>query len=122
VFPSFHNWAQHLDGGATHLTINGTRPHDTDLFGLFIENAMLFAHQHFPVGERFVVLESWNHWLNGSQVEPSLLDGDLVVNATRDAIDRARYVIRTREGAPRTVLEAELVERIGLLCDAAKNI
>ena len=50
VFPSFHNWAQHLDGGATHLTINGTRPHDTYLFGLFIENAMLFAHQHFPVG------------------------------------------------------------------------
>lgn len=122
VFPAFHNWARHPDGGATHLTINGNRPLDTYLFGLFVENAMLFAHQHFAAGERFVFLESWNGWLDGSQVEPSLLDGDLVYDATRNAIDRGRYVIRTREGAPDGGIDDALRTRINLLCEAAKNV
>jgi hypothetical protein len=122
VFPAFYNWAHHPDGGATHLTIQGNRALDTYLFGLFVENAMLFAHQHFPPDERFVFLESWNSWLDGSQVEPSVLDGDLVYNATRNAIDRGRYVIRTREGAPQGGLDAEMKARIALLVEAAENI
>ena len=122
VFPSFHDWALHPDGGATHLTINGNRPLDTYLFGLFVENAMLFAHQHFPADERFVFLESWNGWLTGSQVEPSQLDGDLVYNATRNAIDRGRYVIRTREGAPEGGIGEELKNRIALLVEAAGSM
>lgn len=122
VFPAFHDWALHPDGGATNLTVNGNRPHDTYLFGLFVENAMLFAHQHFPVGERFVFLESWNGWLTGSQVEPSLLDGDQVYDATRNAIDRGRYVIRTREGAPEGGIGEELKKRIALLVEAAASI
>jgi hypothetical protein len=122
VFPAFHDWALHPDGGATHLTVNGHHPLDTYLFGLFVENAMLFAHQHFPVGERFVFLESWNGWLTGSQVEPSLLDGDQVYNATRNAIDRGRYVIRTREGAPDSGVDEALKSRIALLVEAAQSL
>ncbi len=122
VFPSFHNWASHPDGGATHLTVPGNRPLDTYLFGLFVENAMLYAHQYFPEGERFVFLESWNGWLDGSQVEPSVLDGDLVYNATRSAIDRGRYVLKTREGAPEGGIDGELKRRIALLVEASRNL
>ena len=122
VFPSFHNWARHVDGGATHLVSHGNRAIDTHMFGLFMENAMLAAYQGFAEGERFVFLESWNNWLDGSQIEPSQLDGYLVYDATRAAIDRARYVIRTRAGLPENGIDAAMRERIDLLCDAARDI
>lgn len=122
VFPSYYDWAVHPDGGATHLTVNGHQTFDAYLFGLFIENAMMFSHQNFPAAERFVFLESWNGWLTGSQIEPSLLDGDLIYNATRDAIDRARYVIRTREDAPEGGIDAAMKDRIALLVEAAQNL
>jgi len=119
VFASFHNWLRHPDGGSTHLTA-GSRPFDTHLFGLFVENSMLFAHSHFPAGERAIFLQSWNGWLDGTQIEPSLLDGDLVYNAARAAIDRGRYMIRTRGENPAEI-GAELKERVALLCEAAKG-
>jgi hypothetical protein len=122
VFPSFHNWVHFPNGGATHLVNHGNRPIDTYLFGLFVENAMLFTHQNFADDAQFVFLESWNGWLEGSQIEPSVLDGDLVFNATRAAIDRSRYVIQTRLGASPGHLQADLLERIDLLCEAARNI
>lgn len=119
VFAAFHNWVRHPDGGATHLTV-GNKPFDTHLFGLFVENAMLFAHSHFPADERAIFLQSWNGWLDGTQIEPSLLDGDLVFNAARAAIDRGRYMIRTRGDNPAGIDDA-LKERIGLLCEAARG-
>jgi hypothetical protein len=121
VFGAFHNWLDHPDGGATHLVAPGEAAVDPHLFGLFIENAMLFAHQHFPADERAVFVQSWNGWFDGSQIEPSLLDGDLVYNAVRAAIDRGRYMIRTRGESPEGI-SAALEERIGLLCEAARNL
>jgi hypothetical protein len=120
VFAAFHNWALFPDGGATHLVNYGNRPCDTHLFGLFVENAMLFAHRHFAPDERAVFLQSWNGWMEGSQIEPSLLDGDLVYNAARDAIDRGRYVIRTRGESPGE-LDHALQERVAMMCEAAKK-
>lgn len=122
VFPAFHDWALHPDGGATHLVAPGNKAVDTYWYGLFMENAMLHTHEHFPADERIVFLESWNGWLQGSQVEPSLLDGDLVYNATRDAIDRGRYVVRTRGEVGEGGVSAVLKERIALLCEAARNV
>jgi hypothetical protein len=81
---------------------------------------MLFTHAHFPQSEQAIFLQSWNGWLEGSQVEPSLLDGDLLLNATRDAIDRGRYMIRTR-GETQSGIEQMLKERIALLCEAARH-
>jgi len=125
VFPAFHDWASKPNGGAIHLLNrkNGINvPCDTYLYGLFVENAMLWAESHLPAGERVVLLDSWNGWLTGSQVEPSLFDGDLVYNATRNAIDRGRYVLQSREGAPEGGLDAATRERIALICEAAKNL
>ena len=121
VFAAFHNWLDHSEGGGTHLVAPGEAAVDPHLFGLFVENAMLFAHNHFPADERAVFLQSWNGWFDGSQTEPSLLDGDLVYNAVRAAIDRGRYMIRTRGENPEG-LSAALEERIALLCEAARNL
>lgn len=98
VFPAFHDWLSHQNGGATQLVNGGQQPADPLMFGMFLENAMLFADRHFPPGEAVVLLQSWNGWLDGSQIEPSLLDGDLIFIATRNAIDRGRYMIRSRGG------------------------
>ena len=121
VFAAFHNWLDHSEGGATHLVGQGHSAVDPHLFGLFVENAMLFAHTHFPADERAVFLQSWNGWFDGSQIEPSLLDGDLVYNAARSAIDRGRYMIRSRGENPEGI-SAALQERIALLCEAARNL
>lgn len=121
IFAAFHNWLDHKEGGATHLVNSGETAVDPHLFGLFVENAMLFAHNHFPADERAVFLQSWNGWFDGSQIEPSLLDGDLVYNAARTAIDRGRYMIRTRGENPGGI-GAALEERIALLCEAARNL
>ena len=121
VFGAFHNWPSFPDGGATHLVNYGNKPMDTHLFGLFIENAMLYAHRHLPAAERAVFLQSWNGWLDGSQIEPSVLDGDQVYDAARGAIDRGRYMIRTRGENPADIDQA-LKERIKLLIDAAKAV
>lgn len=124
VFPGYFDWQKHPEGGAMHLVnrrSGGTQPVDRHLYGLFFENAMLWTQGHLPAGERVVFLDSWNGWLTGSQVEPSLLDGDLVYNATRSAIDRARYVIKSRDSAPEDHLDAAIRDRIALLCEAAKN-
>ena len=122
VFPAFHDWLSHPDGGATQdLVGRGNQPIDAQLFGMFLENAMLFTERHFAPAERALFLHSWNYWHDGSQLEPSLLDGDLLWNATRDAIDRARYLIQTRAGAapwednPRT-------RQIAMMCEAARLV
>jgi len=124
VFPGFFNWQKHPEGGAMHLInrcSSGPQPVDRHLYGLFFENAMLWARGHLPADERAVFLDSWNGWLTGSQVEPGLLDGDLVYNATRNAIDRSRYVIKSREQSPDCSLDDAVKERIALLVEAAKN-
>jgi len=118
VFGAFHDWLDHPEGGATHLVASGQRAIDTQLFGMFIENAMLWTHRNFSPAERVVFLHSWNCWFDGSQMEPSLLDGDLVYNTVRAAIDRGRYVIRTRGESPADIDDL-LKERIAVLCRLA---
>ena len=122
VFASFHDWATHPDGGATHLVSHGHKAIDTYFFGLFVENAMLHCHQHFSPTERLVFLESWNDWFDGSQVEPSVLDGDLVYQATRNAIERARYAVLIRGNAAELGLDPAMRERIALLCEASQGL
>jgi len=124
VFPAFQNWPSHLEGGATVLTNrDGTSDIDPALYGSFIENAISFAQDHFAPDERLVFLESWNHWMDSSQIEPSTLDGDLVYNATRDAIDRGLYLIRTRGERPQRQLADSVHDMISQFCDirATKN-
>ncbi|MDR3441308.1 glycoside hydrolase family 99-like domain-containing protein [Telmatospirillum sp.] len=119
VFPAYQNWPTHLDGDATVLTNRDSGGVDRYIFGLFVENAITFAHEAFPADERLVFVDSWNHWLDGSQVEPSTLDGDLVYNTLRAAIDKGRYMIRTRGELPSRRLGSSIHDMISQICDAA---
>jgi len=120
VFPAFHDWLAHPGGGATQLVNRSNRPADAQLYGMFLENAMLFTERHFPAGDQVVFLHSWNKWQDGSQIEPSQWDGDMLWNATRDAIDRGRYQIKCKSN----VMPAQNAARrdtIAMMCDAARQ-
>jgi len=120
VFPAYFDWASHPDGGAS-VVINGHTDSgvDTYMFGLFVENAIAYADRNFPEGEQFVFLDSWNRWLDGSQIEPSMLDGDLVYQTVKDAIDKARFLLRSRGKSQVPPLDEELRARIKQICEAA---
>jgi hypothetical protein len=116
VFPAYQNWASHPTGGATLLVEPGSSA-NRRVFGSFLENGLLYAARNFAPDEALCFIDSWNGWLDGSQIEPSLLDGDLVYDMVRQAIDRARFVVRNsvaRSPGP----EPALSERIEGLCRA----
>lgn len=120
VFPAYYDWASHPEGGAT-LLLNGHADSGVDqyMFGLFVENAIAFADRNFDEGEKFVFLDSWNHWLDGSQVEPSVLDGDQIYQTLKDAIDKARFMLRSKGAAKVEPLDETLRLRIRQICEAA---
>jgi hypothetical protein len=120
VFPAYHDWVSHPAGGAT-LLVNGNAEKGVDqyMFGLFVENAIAFADRHFPEGERFVFLDSWNRWLDGSQIEPSVLDGDQIYQTVKDAIDKARFMLRSKGAAKVAPLDATTLQRLREICEAA---
>jgi len=106
VFPYYQDWASHPEGGATLLfsrSLLGSNLVSCPTFGRFVETGMTYAAETFAPSERFCFLDSWNHWLDGSQVEPSVLDGDLVYNTLRDAITKARFTIATGSGASHAI-------------------
>ena len=122
VFPGYYDWPAHPNGGATLLTHHGGKPVEPYWFELFLENAMLLARHTLPQGEQAVFLQSWNGWLEGSQIEPSQQEGDLVYNAARKAIARARYILKTQapgEGAP---LPEAVRQRLDWVLEAAGAI
>ena len=120
VFPAFFDWAAHPGGGAS-VVINGHTDSGIDhyMFGLFVENAIAYADRHFAQGEQFVFLDSWNRWLEGSQIEPSTLDGDMVYQTVKDAIDKARFHLRSRGQSQVPPLDEALRSRIRQICEAA---
>lgn len=124
VFPFFQDWATHPDGGATLLFsrgLVGSSQVNWPSFGRFIENGMVYAAETFEPDESLCFLHSWNHWLDGSQVEPSLFDGDLVYNALKDAIAKARFVIATGGGL-RPEIDPALRETIETVCAASARL
>jgi len=120
VFPAYFDWAAHPEGGAT-LLVNGDADKGVDhyMFGLFVENAISWADRNFVEGEKLVFVESWNHWLEGSQIEPSVLDGDQVYQTVKDAIDKARFMLRSRGAAKNDPLDEQTLQRLRQICEAA---
>ena len=122
VFPAFYDWASHPNGGATLLTHHGGKPVEPYWFELFLENAMLLARHSLPAGEQAVFLQSWNGWLEGSQIEPSQQEGDLIYNAARKAIARARYILKTQAPGETPPLPEALRQRLDWVLEAAGAI
>lgn len=77
---------------------------------------MAYVARHFPEGERLVFIDSWNHWGQRSQIEPTSQFGTVVLDETSNAVRQGGYVARTRVGEP-TLSEAVDLETIRALCN-----
>lgn len=120
VFPAYQNWSAYPESGATLLVEPGRSGVNRHLFGAFLENALLYVAGNFAEDEALCFIDSWNGWFDGSQIEPSLLDGDQVLDTARHALDRARFVARTRRGDGMVpAIEPALRDRVADLCRAS---
>lgn len=122
VFPAYQDWALHPDGGAVLLLPGGGTPGgglQRHFYGLFLENALLYAHDRFPPSEGLVFLQSWNGWCENSQIEPSALDGDIVYEATRDAIAKGRFMMSAKGRKQASRLSPATRSMIVDACNAA---
>ncbi|TWB54358.1 glycoside hydrolase family 99-like domain-containing protein [Nitrospirillum viridazoti] len=99
VFPrvvlDFADWPDHPQGGATLLASTSSV-----LYRRFLAGAMVHVAQHFPEAERLVFIDSWNHWRQRSQIEPTTQFGSTVLDETANGIRQGGYVALTRVGEP----------------------
>lgn len=115
VIPYYSNWPDHLEGGCTSLV--NYRVH---WFRIFLYRAMAFVFQTFPADEQVVMVDSWNDWRNGTQLEPSIRLNDLMLVETQTAIEWGHYLTRTlsphRKTAP-FAMSSEVRKNIDQLCE-----
>ncbi|MEC4589638.1 MULTISPECIES: glycoside hydrolase family 99-like domain-containing protein [Nitrospirillum] len=99
VFPrvvlDYADWPDHPLGGATLLASTSSV-----LYRRFLAGAMVHVAQHFPEAERLVFIDSWNHWRQRSQIEPTTQFGSTVLDETANGIRQGGYVALTRVGEP----------------------
>ncbi|WP_044562855.1 glycoside hydrolase family 99-like domain-containing protein [Azospirillum sp. B4] len=99
VFPrvvlDYADWPDHPQGGATLLASTSSV-----LYRRFLAGAMVHVAHHFPEGERLVFIDSWNHWRQRSQIEPTTQFGATVLDETANGIRQGGYVALTRVGEP----------------------
>ncbi|MEE3622837.1 glycoside hydrolase family 99-like domain-containing protein [Nitrospirillum sp. BR 11752] len=95
VVLDYADWPDHPQGGATLLA--STSP---TLYRRFLAGALTYVAQHFPEDERLVFIDSWNHWRQRSQIEPTTQFGSTVLDETANGIRQGGYVALTRVGEP----------------------
>ncbi|MBB6251570.1 glycoside hydrolase family 99-like domain-containing protein [Nitrospirillum iridis] len=99
VFPrvvlDYADWPDHPRGGATLLASTSSV-----LYRRFLAGALTHVAQHFPEGERLVFIDSWNHWRQRSQIEPTTQFSTTVLDETANGIRQGGYVALTRVGEP----------------------
>lgn len=115
VFPRFSDWPRHPFEGATHLTGDTLRA-----YRAFLERSIVWVAAHFSEPDRLVFLESWNDRANGSEIEPSTQCGDALLKATRQGIERGRYVLDVNaiDGGEPTAADRQRRAEVEALCRA----
>jgi FkbM family methyltransferase len=114
VFATFSDWPLHPYGGSTTLVSCELRT-----FRAFLEKSITWVAANFPADQQLVFLDSWNDRTTGTAVEPSTHAGDLVVNATRRAIDRGGYVVRTAASPAMVESHPGRADEVAALCRQA---
>ncbi|MBK1722586.1 glycoside hydrolase family 99-like domain-containing protein [Thiocystis violacea] len=89
VNPSWDNEARRRGRGAVFL---GSTPAG---YRQWLENAIADTRERFQdPSERLVFINAWNEWAEGAHLEPDARHGYAYLQATRDALTRARANLR----------------------------
>lgn len=84
VSPGFDNSARRPQG-ATVLMNNSPQAYQR-----WLEAALDWTRQHQPAQRQVVFINAWNEWAEGNHLEPDLRDGHAYLQATLNALERAR--------------------------------
>jgi ADP-heptose:LPS heptosyltransferase len=85
---------------------------ENDSYRLWLTEAYIQTFERFSKDERIVFIHSWNHWCDGTYLEPDGRRERRYLEETRDAMDLGRKVIELYENAAVAVSSATLLARI----------
>jgi GT2 family glycosyltransferase/glycosyltransferase involved in cell wall biosynthesis len=80
VFPSWDNEPRRSEGGTSFA---GSNPSE---YGKWLEHAILWTIAHKPPEERFVFINAWNEWAEGTHLEPDRRFGYAYLQTTADIL------------------------------------
>lgn len=80
VMPSWDNTARRQN--ESHIFINAT----PSAYQSWLENVVSYTRKNLPEGKRFVFVNAWNEWAEGTHLEPDRRYGYAYLQATADAI------------------------------------
>ncbi len=92
VVPGWDNTPRRRRRG---VILHGSTP---ERYAAWLAGAVRETYQRHPPGERLVFINAWNEWGEGAHLEPDRRFGRAYLEATRDALRRARAP--QAEGAP----------------------
>ncbi len=80
IMPSWDNTARRQND--SHIFINSS----PEVYKHWLENIVLFSEQSMPENNRFVFINAWNEWAEGTHLEPDQKYGYAYLQATADVI------------------------------------
>lgn len=84
VMPAWDNTARRQNEG--HIFINAT----PSVYKTWLENVVSYTRKNLPQEKRFVFVNAWNEWAEGTHLEPDNRYGYAYLQATADAVQGLR--------------------------------
>ena len=85
VMPSWDNTARRQN--ASHIFINSSPKN----YGKWLAQAIKYTTQNLPEDRRFIFVNAWNEWAEGTHLEPDSLRGYAFLQATAEAITQGNF-------------------------------
>jgi lipopolysaccharide biosynthesis protein/glycosyltransferase involved in cell wall biosynthesis len=85
VMPSWDNTARRQDN--SHIFINSS----PENYRKWLSQVVKYTTQHLPEDKRFIFVNAWNEWAEGTHLEPDKLQGFAYLQATAEAVTRGKF-------------------------------
>ena len=85
VMPSWDNTARRQNDG--HIFINAT----AKAYKNWLSRAVKYTRKNLPEDKRFVFINAWNEWAEGTHLEPDRFHGYAYLQATAEAITLGKF-------------------------------
>jgi glycosyltransferase involved in cell wall biosynthesis len=85
VFPSWDNTARRQNDA--HIFINSS----PKAYGNWLSKVVRYTTQNLPEDRRFIFINAWNEWAEGTHLEPDRFHGYAYLQTTAEAITRGKF-------------------------------
>lgn len=95
------------------------------LYEKWLRNGVEYSKKH-PKNERFVFINAWNEWAEGTYLEPDILHGRSYLQATKSSLIKSNYHLDLKEAIKKVIgehSEAEfLLDELVFIVDAREKV